>query len=58
MQLSRIGEMFEQLSKAEKALSFAKALRQHVGRQHLLDDGHENGSRKNTENADDVASAT
>src|SRR6266851_8083481 len=43
IELAGIGKMLEQFRKGEKALPVIQAPRQHVGRQHFLDDGHREG---------------
>jgi hypothetical protein len=43
IELAGVGKMFEQLGEKHEALPLAQALRQHVGRQHFLDDGHRRG---------------
>ena len=40
IELAGIGEMLEQLREMDKALPVAQTLRQHIGRQRFLDDGH------------------
>ncbi len=41
IEFAGVGKMLEQFGEGKKPLPVVQALRQHVGRQHFLDDGHE-----------------